>query len=221
MLEKYPGERVAANYMFVLERLRQHLQEQRDNLSRRVFAELLDAGTLRFIVVADDLRFNRLPRKIKTAKGKQANREDGGQYLLNLFERTNEDELNGLENKVATYLDQQERLFFWYRNRARKDYYVQGWKRGRIYADFIVTLRPDEPDAGDAFHRVFVVETKGLHLKEAEDTRYKRSVFDICSRHAMRKDWAEFVPAMRDKIVRFEIVDEGEWEQRLNAMLAA
>ena len=221
LLEKYPGERVAANYMFVLERLRQHLQEQRDNLSRRVFAELLDAGTLRFIVVADDLRFNRLPRKIETAKGKQANREDGGQYLLNLFERTNEDELNGLENKVATYLDQQERLFFWYRNRARKDYYVQGWKRGRIYADFIVTLQPDEPGAGDAFHRVFVVETKGLHLKEAEDTRYKRSVFDICSRHAMRKDWAEFVPAMRDKIVRFEIVDEGEWEQRLNAMLAA
>ncbi len=221
LLEKYPRERVAANYMFVLERLRQHLQKQRDNLSRRVFAELLDAGTLRFIVVADDLQFNRLPRKIETAKGKQANREDGGQYLLNLFERTNEDELNGLENKVATYLDRQERLFFWYRNRARKDYYVQGWKRGRIYADFVVTLRPDEPGAGDAFHRVFVVETKGLHLEQAADTDYKRSVFDICSRHAKKKNWAEFVPAMRDRIVRFEIVDEGEWEQRLNAMLAA
>ena len=38
------------------------------------------------------------------------NREDGGQYLLNLFERTIEDELIGLENKVATYLDRQELL---------------------------------------------------------------------------------------------------------------
>ncbi len=220
LLEKYPRERVAANYMFILESLRQHLQEQRDSLSRRVFAELLDAGTLRFIVVADDLRFNRLPRKIEIAKGKQANREDGGQYLLNLFERTNEDDLNGLENKVATYLDRQERLFFWYRNRARKDYYVQGWKRGRIYADFVVTLKPDEPGAGDPFHRVFVVETKGLHLKQSQDTQYKRSVFDICSRHATKKDWAEFVPAMRGKIMRFEIVDEGEWARRLNDMLA-
>ena len=151
--------------------------------------------------------------------GKQANREDGGQYLLNLFERTNEDELNGLENKVATYLDRQERLFFWYRNRARKDYYVQGWKRGRIYADFIFTLRPDEADVDDEFHQVFVMETKGI-FRDIKDTDYKRSVFDICTEHASKKDWTEFVPAMRNKVMRFEIVDEDEWEQRLNAMLA-
>ena len=176
---------------------------------------------MRFLVVMDDLKLNRLPRTIDTTMGKQANREDGGQYLLNLFGRTNEDELNGLENKVATYLDRQERLFFWYRNRARKDYYVQGWKRGRIYADFIFTLKPDEPDAGDAYHQVFVVETKGIHIKQSADTAYKRSVFDICTEHASKKDWAELAPAMRAKVVRFEIVDEDEWEQRLNAMLAA
>ena len=97
---------------------------------------------------------------------------------------------------------------------------MQGWKRGRIYADFIFTLRPDEPDAGDEYHQVFVAETKGLHLKQYTDTDYKRSVFDICSEHASKKDWAEFVPAMRGKVMRFEIVDEDEWEQRLNAMLA-
>ena len=218
--ERHPPERVAANYVFILEVLRKHLECERDRLSRRVFKELLAAGTMRFLVVMDDLKLNRLPRTIDTTMGKQANREDGGQYLLNLFERTNEDELNGLENKVATYLDRQERLFFWYRNRARKDYYVQGWKRGRIYADFIFTLRPDEADAGDEFHQVFVVETKGIHIKQYGDTDYKRSVFDICTEHASKKDWAEFVPAMRNKIMRFEIVDEDEWEQRLNAMLA-
>lgn len=110
-------------------------------------------------------------------------------------------------------------LVGWYRNRARKDYYVQGWKPRKIYADFIVTLRGDEPEADDDFHRVFVVETKGVHLKAAEDTEYKRSVFDICSDHARRADWAEFVPAMRTKVVRFEIVDEEEWQARLNGML--
>lgn len=79
---------------------------------------------------------------------------------------------------------------------AEADYYVQGWKPGRIYADFIVTLRPDEPGAGDAFHQVFVIETKGIHL------------------------WAEFVPAMNGIGMHFEIVDEEEWQQRLNALLA-
>ena len=137
LLEKHPRERVAENYVFVLEELRRCLEAERDRLSRGVFEELLDAGTMRFLVVTDDLEFHRLPREIETARGRQANREDGGQYLLNLFERTNEDELNGLENKVATYLDQQERLFFWYQNRARKDYFVQGWKRGRIYAELL------------------------------------------------------------------------------------
>ena len=141
-----------------------------------------------------------------------------------VFERMHEEELNGLENKVATYLDRQERLFFWYRNRARKDYYVQGWKRGRIYADFIFTLRPEEADAArerrDEYHQVFVVETKGIHIKRSADTAYKRSVFDICTEHASRTDWTELVPAMRGKVMRFEIVDEDEWEQWLNAMLA-
>ena len=174
---------------------------------------------MRFLVVAKELRFNRLPEDIEVPKAKQANREDGSPYQRNFFDITTEDDLNQFENKVATYLDQQARLFFWYRNRSRKDYYVQGWKPRRIYADFIVTLRDDQAEADDGFRRVFVVEIKGVHLKESEDTEYKRSVFDICGEHARKADWAEFVPAMRSKVVRFEVVDEDEWQARLNGML--
>ena len=221
LLEKHSPKQVLDNYTFILESLRRHLESERDRLSREVFSDLLESGTMRFLVVTKDMHFNQLPARIDTTPGRQANREDGGQFLLNLFERTNEDELNGLENKVATYLDQQERLFFWYRNRTRKDFYVQGWKRGRIYADFIFTLKADEPDIEDEYHQVFVVETKGIHLKQSSDTDYKRSVFDVCSKHAAKKDWAEFVPAMRDRVMRFEVVDEDEWQNRLNAMLKA
>ena len=221
LLEKHPREKVQANTVFILEELRKRLEAERDRLSQRVFAELLDAGTMRFIVVTDDLQFNRLPRRIESpATERQANREDGSQYQLSLLDRVSEGELNGLENKVATYLDRQARLFFWYRNRPRKDYYVQGWKPQRIYADFILTLQPDEPNQDDEFHQVFVVETKGMHLKEAADTAYKRSVFDICSEHAKKANWADFVPAMQGKVVRYEVVDEEEWEQRLNGMFA-
>ena len=220
LLRRHPRTKVAANYLFVLEELRKQLEKERDRLSRQVFAELLESGAMRFVVVADDLTFNRLPQRIETPKARQANREDGGQYEHNLFDLITEEELNGLENKVATYLDTQARLFFWYRNRSRKDYFVQGWKPRRIYADFILTLKPDEPDAGDEYHRVFVVETKGVHLGRSEDTAYKRSVFDVCSEHARKANWAEFVPAMRNRVMNFEVVDEEEWEHRLNAMLA-
>ena len=222
LLARHPRKQVQGNYLFVLEELRKRLEAERDRLSKQVFADLLDAGTVRFIVVTEDLQCNRLPIQIESpTTERQANREDGAQYQLNLFDRTGENDLNGLENKVATYLDRQARLFFWYRNRARKDYYVQAWKPQRIYADFILTLKPDEANADDEFHQVFVVETKGVHLKEATDTAYKRSVFDICSEHAKKTDWATFVPAMRNKVVRFEVVDEEEWQQRLNALLSS
>jgi len=219
LLKKHDRKRVADNFVFVLEEVRNRLEQERDRLARSVFGELLESGTMRFMVVADELGFTRPPRKITAPAGvKKANREDGNQFLLDLFGFIAEDELNDLENKVATYLDTQERLFFWYRNRARHDYFVQGWKRGRIFADFIFTLRSDEAGADDEFHKVFVTETKGLHLKRAADTDYKRSVFDICNQHAKKKDWAEFVPAMRGKVMRFEVVDEEEWEKRLNGL---
>ncbi len=220
LLERYPADQVSANHAFVLEALRRQVEKERDRLSCEVFHELLESGRMRFLVVAEDLQSNRLPAKIEVPKAKQANREDGSPYQRNLFDVTTEDDLNQFENKVATYLDQQARLFFWYRNRARKDYFVQGWKARRVYADFVVALRNDEGLKGaDGFDQVFVVETKGVHLKEAEDTEYKRSVFDICSEHARRADWAEFAPAMRSKVMRFEVVDEDEWQARLNGML--
>ncbi len=210
---------MAANHVFVLEALRRRIERERDRLSQEVFRALLDSGEMRFLVVAEDLEFNRLPEEIEVPQAKRANREDGAPYQRNLFDVTTEDDLNQFENKVATYLDQQARLFFWYRNRARKGYFVQGWKPRRIYADFIVTLRDDEASTDPGFGQVFVVETKGVHLKGAEDTEYKRSVFDICSEHARRADWAEFAPAMRSKAMRFEVVDEDEWQARLNGML--
>ena len=222
LLGGYTADQLAANHAFVLEQLRRQLEKERDRLSREVFGKLLESGEMRFMVVTEDLGFNRLPAKIEAPEVRRANREDGSPYQQNLFDVTGEDDLNGFENEVATYLDQQARLFFWYRNRSRKDYYVQGWKPRRIYADFIVTLREDESGADDDdFHRVFVVETKGVHLKGSEDTRYKRSVFDVCSEHARKADWAEFVPAMRNKVVRFEVVDQDEWQARLHEMLFA
>ncbi len=216
LLDRYPRQQVVANYMFVLEELGKRLEEERDRLSRGVFFDMLASGVMRFLVVADDLDFNRPRSRVEIGSGKQANRTDGSQFMLNLHARTGEEEMNALETKVATYLDQQARLFFWYRNRSRKDYYVQGWKPGRIYADFVLALKAE----GQGFGDVFVLETKGLHLKQAEDTEYKRCVFSTCSELASQRDWAEFAPAMRDRVVRFEVVDEDEWQQRLNAMLA-
>jgi type III restriction enzyme len=126
------------------------------------------------------------------------------------------DSLNSLEREVASFLDEQSRLYFWYRNIPHYGYYVQGWQKPRIYADFIFTAHDG---AEKDYRKVFVLETKGLHLKN-ENTHYKQSVFALCNEHAKRKTWSEVVPAMREKEIKYEIVFQDEWERRLNELLA-
>ena len=97
---------------------------------------------------------------------------------------------------------------------------MQGWKPRRIYADFVVALRDDEAEADDGFHQVFVVETKGVHLQRAEDTEYKRSVFDICCEQPAGPIGRSSRPRCGAKVMRFEVVYEDEWHARLNGMLS-
>ena len=227
LLAQHPRERVTGNFVFIVEELRKQLAAERDRLAERVFRELLQRDELRFMLVAEDLGqshgvVNRLPVRLeKRPGGKKATRVDGSQFELDLFNHVPAEELGQrFEPEVATWLDEQEKLLlFWYRNRAKRDYAVQGWRPGRIFADFIFAAKAEGAEA--EFDRVFVVETKGLHLRGNKDTDYKRSVFTLCTEHAQRKEWADCVPAMRGSVMRFEVVDEDEWEKRLRGMLSA
>lgn len=225
--ERYGDERAATDYVFILEELRKILEEERDRLARDVFYKLLANDEMRFMLLAEDLGLtenwpNRVPKETTIrAKQRRAVREqDNQQFQLSLFADMPDDSLNGLELSVASYLDDQNQLYFWYRNASRRDYRVQGWKRNRIFADFIFAVSHENGKTDDPFSKVFVLETKGKHLKNNLDTNYKRSVFDLCTELAQRKNWNECVPYMNGKTMRFEVVDEDEWQARLNRMLA-
>jgi type III restriction enzyme len=132
---------------------------------------------------------------------------------------------NPFERSVATFLDTQTQLYFWYRNRSRHDYFVQGWKPNRIYADFIFAT-PTEVEEEAEIDRVFVLEMKGRHLagvRDAEDkltdTGYKRDVFTTCTNLCKEKKWSQLVPFMQNKTMRFEVVDEDGWKAKLKKLL--
>ncbi len=225
LMKKHGRQRVLNNFVFIIEELRKELEEGRDCLAQQIFLDLLANGTMRFIMVAEDFGKegtpNRLPLHQEIGKNeRRATGSNGMSYQMSLFEQMPQDSFNELETRVATFLEGQDILYFWYRNAARKDYHVQGWKRNRIFADFVVTLKNEPEEQTDAIRRVFILETKGKHLRHSEDTTYKRDVFTLCSGEAKKKDWADLVPYMRNKEMRFEVVDEDEWEARLNAVLA-
>jgi type III restriction enzyme len=213
------GKVVANNLVFILEELRKRLEGERDRLAQRVFDRLLDEDKMRFMVVMRDLGMNRAPAKIEISKTVvKATRLNGDQFELNLYDPVPLDTLNSLEHEVASFLDGQSQLYFWYRNIPHHGYYVQGWQKSRIYADFIFTTQVTGNGKKD-YRKVFVLETKGLHLKN-ENTDYKKSMFALCNKHAKRKTWNELVPAMREKEITYEVVFQDEWQRKLIELLA-
>ena len=105
------------------------------------------------------------------------------------------------------------------RHPRRHGYSIQGWRQHRIDPDFIFTARSG-PQVRE-HDRVYVVETKGIHLKDNEKTRYIEKIFDICTREAKSRHWSELSLQTKDKVMRFEVLAEDEWQARLNAMIQA
>lgn len=83
------------------------------------------------------------------------------------------DKLNKEELNFAERLDSQalENIEFWIRNREKKDpFYIQGWKRGKFYPDFVAKTKNGN---------ILAIEWKGEDRASNEDTKYKEEIGKI------------------------------------------
>jgi type III restriction enzyme len=158
----------------LIERLRVDLEAERDRLALDVFGHLLGEGRIEFRLRADALDYELPMEATQFVSGKPQwlLRDDDGQAmqksLLAPVLRT--PDLNAFEQRVAGYLDQQAAVRWWHRNVAKSQVGLQGWKRHKVYPDFVFALR-----TGSQGRRLVLLETKGLHL-QGEDTRYKQAL---------------------------------------------
>lgn len=58
-------------------------------------------------------------------------------------------------------------------------------------------------------------------LMGSADTDYKMEMFSLRNKEAKSRTWTELGLAMKDKVIRFEVLAEDEWEAKLNDMLQA
>jgi len=212
-LVKYDKKTVTNNLVFIIEELRKYLEKERDRLAEQVFRDLIERKFLWFFLLSDKGGY-KLPNSIRVKNtSKKLLRQDNTPIQQSLFDFMPEEELNEMEKSVALYLDEQGKLLWWYRNLSRQDYYIQGWKKHRIYPDFIFADANDKKQ--DDYKKIYVVETKGLHLKN-EDTDYKNNVFDFCNRLGQQKDWRELNLEFAKKRIEFQVIFEDEWKARIN-----
>jgi len=213
--KKYDRETIAANFVFIIEELKKILEKQKNILAENVFKKLVEKKKLHFFLISGEGGFV-LPSRIKVKSNKQLIRNDNTPIQKSLFDYVPEENINDLEKSVAIYLDEQEKLLWWYRNMSRQDYHIQGWKKNKIYPDFIAANKSKTKKAD--YDTVFVLETKGIHLKN-EDTKYKQDVFALCTELGAKKPWKELFDEFPDHDFEFQVVFEDEWQDKINSMM--
>ena len=162
-----------------------------------------------------------MPLQIDTtepADARQLVSGNGGPLVKSLFAPVYKSEFNPDESEVAVYLDGEEALTWWHRNVARTQYGIQGWKKGKIYPDFIFAVRTD-----GAAGRITVLETKGDHLDNL-DTAYKRDLLSFLSNSFA---WYDCTPAGELELVtdngqtvQCTLILMSEWKTKLPHFLS-
>lgn len=211
-LKKYDEQTLANNLVFIIDELRKLLEKERDKLAESIFIEQISKKVMFFFLLHGKGGYE-LPSRIKVKKNsKPLIRNDYTSLQRSLFDFVEDEKFNETEKSVALYLDEQEKLLWWYRNLSRIDYYLQGWKKYRVYPDFIFSEKDNT--AQDDYSKVFVIETKGLHLKN-EDTDYKKNIFEFCNKLGIQKNWTELNTEF-DQRIEFQVIFEDEWKAKIN-----
>ena len=160
---------------YLVHALREHIKHEVEQQAEQIFRRKLDQGEIRFDLEtgAPNYKF-RDKYEIEIRTNDRPLTRYGSTVQLSLFEPVFEQHFDSeLEKKFAYYLDERRALQWWHRIAVRQsgEYYVQGWKQGRIYPDFVAMTREFE-----GVTRVLIFETKGEHLGGNLDTEYKKKV---------------------------------------------
>ena len=158
--------------------LREYVTDVLEHQAEQVFHKKLQQGEIRFDLEAGKSNFRMVERyeiPVVTEAGLLA-RNNGRPVQISLFEPVYTQHFDSnLERNFARYLDEQKALRWWHRVavRQRDNYYLRGWKQGRIWPDFIAMGGEVEGKP-----HVLVFETKGEHLRGNPDTDYKQRVLE-------------------------------------------
>ena len=212
------GKKLGAVGHLVLETLRTHLSNERDRLAEQIFMSDVAAGRIQFRLRTDSHNWI-MPYETTTKRAvnsQELRRDDGQVVENNLFEATYKDDFNSYEQNVACYLDGEKALRWWHRNVAQRQYSLQGWRKNRIYPDFIFAM-----DSSDSKERLMILETKGDHL-DNPDTKYKQKVLEVCTNafkfeNVTKRGDLELV-FDQDTMVSCALIFEGNWETDLSRL---
>src|SRR3990167_3863903 len=125
--EKIGRENLQEHFSFIVSLIVKHLTEEKTRREEKVFLDYIKNKKLLLAVSDDETIGYRVPETDTITVSRLPNT-----FQYYLFEDVELETMNNLEKKVGQILDNQEKILWWFRNKASKSWYaIQGWKIGR------------------------------------------------------------------------------------------
>lgn len=214
-------ETLYAQRSYLAEYLKNALRKRVETLAETLFQDKLDNDIIRFRLETDIALNYQLAEtlEVNLASGARRLMHHRGDLLdRNLFDPVYEGEFNTLEKDFALYIDGKSAVKWWHRIAVKQDYFLQGWRRNRIYPDFLACLQ----QRGDSPQRLIIFETKGQHLSGNSDTEYKEKVLKILEGvYENATDCGTMTAVAPDgQSMLFRMLFEKTWKETVNETLA-
>ncbi len=217
------GRSINASRARYAEQFRAILSKQIDQLAQNLFIGKFDLGDVRFDLSADEGNYE-LGHSYEDLIPENAPmlQQYAQPVQRTLFEPALEKDFNSLERDFAFYLDSKNAILWWHRVAARQrgSYFLRGWRRDRIFPDFVAIASKGGIDQYD--QQLLLYETKGAHLKDSEDTRYKSELLSFLQKAYNGTLTPRGTMTLRDGVPNgvFRMVFEGGVEDALAGTLA-
>jgi type III restriction enzyme len=213
--KKIGAEKLQRHFSFIVAQLVKQLNTERMKQEEQVFLDYLNSDKLRLAILddkevgfkiqdTDTITVSRIPNDFK-------------HYL---FDDVELETLTSLERRVGHILDRQEKILWWFKNKASRNWYaIQGWKEHKIRPDFVAAKKK----GGDEFELIYIIESKGEHLSGNPDTLYKKSVLDLMTKQRQEKKiytyQAELPFGKISEAVECYLIEEGKEDETLRRLM--
>jgi type III restriction enzyme len=209
--------KIALNSVFIVEEIKKDCFRWMLEQSEAIFRQKLDEGIVFLHLLAEPFSQLNWQMAEKIEMQRLLN-ETSVTLEKSLFQPQYLSNYNGLEKAVALAINNKEVVQWWHRLAVKgTEYSIQGWRRERVYPDFLVKLEAGD----DGTEKLYFVESKGEHLEGNKDTDYKQKLFSTINAtltgDIKPKGDLELVNC-KEKI-SFHMVFENEWQNSLNKLL--
>ena len=211
----YDCSKLLNQRVYLSEVLRRRVKKDIDAKAEAVFRTKVARDDIRFRLETDERLNYELGRSFEVFAAKDERilqGEHASPIQRSLFEPLFESGFNSLEKDFALYLEKSQALYWWHRVAARQDYYLQGWRRQRVYPDFVACRKEDG--------KLLILETKGLHLKgdEDTDTGYKKNLLTILEEaYAAASERGQI--QFNEPPATFRMLFEDRWREQVSELL--